>query len=251
MGNIADKTKYKIVLVCVLKDRRDLEILLQEKWYRIPLDHMPTREFSYLAFYQPLKFGPDGKRIIYYAKILGKRKRKRIELLPEEPNHPRANDIYMRLNISPAIRLVRAIKNIVPRRITFGFTTLDRLYRARDILELYSIARTEQILEKELKRSGIKYFSQKYAICANKRFRPDFVIFCQYGKIAIECDNKKAHSGPRQKSKDKMKDACLAKFGWSVIHFSENEILFDLKKCLVRIKQTVRRQGAQGVIAKK
>lgn len=233
----------KIVLVGVLKNKRDFEILMRKNWYRIPADFAPKRKFDYLAFYQPLEFGKHGKRIIYFAQVLNTRKSKRISLLPDEPNHPRANDDYIRLKVGKIHTLTRAIKNTIPRRIVFGFTTLDRLINSKNILELYNIAPTEQIFEKELKRSGIKYVSQKYVICGKERFRPDFLISCKNGKIAIECDNKKAHSSPRQEEKDRVKNACLKKFGWTVIRFSEHDIIFDPKKCLARIKRTIRRLG--------
>ena len=78
-----DKTK-KIVLVGVLKNKSDLNILLKEKWYRIPKAHMLKRQFDYLAFYQPASFGRQGKRIQYYARVLNYQTIKRKDLLPAE-----------------------------------------------------------------------------------------------------------------------------------------------------------------------
>lgn len=235
--------KNEIVLVGVLKNKRDFEILMRKNWYRVPADFAPKRKFDYLAFYQPLEFGKRGKRIIYFARVLSTQKIKRISLMSDEPNHPRANDDYIRFGVGKIRMLTRAIENTIPRRIVFGFTTLNRLMSSKDILELYSIAPTEQILEKALKKSGIRYVSQQYVSCGKKRYRPDFTILCKNGRIAIECDNTKAHSGVRQNIKDRIKDACLREFGWTVVRFSENEILFDLKKCLSRTKRTIRLLG--------
>ncbi len=233
----------KIVLVGVLKDERDFEILINEGWYRIPADHAPQRKFDYLAFYQPLEFGKSGKQIIYFARVLSRRKLKRIKLIPDEANHPRANDDYVRFGVDKIQKLTRAIKNIIPRRVIFGFTTLGQLYRSKNLLELYSIAPTEQIFEEALKRSGLKYASQRYVFCANKRFRPDFLIFCKNGKVAIECDNEKAHASPQQKTKDRKKDACLKDWGWTVIRFSENETIFDREGCLAKIQKLIHQLG--------
>ena len=66
----------KIVLVGVLRDKRDLNILLKENWYRIPVAQAPRRRFDYLAFYQPLLFCHQGKRIRYYARVLNYQKRR-------------------------------------------------------------------------------------------------------------------------------------------------------------------------------
>ena len=56
-------SKDGIVLVGVLKNKRDLGILLQKHWYRIPVRYLPKKKFDYIAFYQPLVFGRRGKRI--------------------------------------------------------------------------------------------------------------------------------------------------------------------------------------------
>ncbi|TSC55339.1 MAG: hypothetical protein Greene041679_635, partial [Parcubacteria group bacterium Greene0416_79] len=51
----------KTVLVGVLKSPRDLKILLEEKWYRIPVSFLPKRKFTHIAFYQPAAFDKEGK----------------------------------------------------------------------------------------------------------------------------------------------------------------------------------------------
>jgi len=236
-------TNDKVVLVGVLKNRRDFKLLMHKNWYRIPIDHAPKREFDYLAFYQPLEFGKSGKQIVYFARVLSRRKLKRVKLISNEANHPRANEDYIRFDVGKIRKLTRAIKNTIPRRVIFGFTTLDQLHRSKNLLELYSIAPTEQVFEMALKRSGFRYASQRYVSCANKRFRPDFLIFCKNGKVAIECDNKKAHASPQQKTKDRIKDACLKDWGWTVVRFAENEIIFNLENCLAKIQRIAHRLG--------
>lgn len=234
------------MLVGVLKSQRDLDILFREKWYRIPLVHAPKRKFDYIAFYQPLQFGKRGKSIHYYAKVLSLKRKKRLELLPEEKDHPRSKNIYIKINLGKIIPLSRPIKNIIPRRINFGFTSFDRLMTAKDILELYSIAPTEQIIEKELKKEGIEPKAQFYVpVNKKKRYRLDFAIFCKGGKIAIECDNKKAHNLKSQRKKDQIKDKVLQALGWKIMRFSEDEILFENKKCREKIKRQVFLLGGQ------
>ena len=96
--NSAD-SKKDLVLACVIKDKRDLDILLSEKWYRIPAAHMPKRSFKYLVFYQPALFGRRGKRILYYARVLSHQIIKRSVLLPDEPNHPGTDNYYFRFRV--------------------------------------------------------------------------------------------------------------------------------------------------------
>ena len=233
----------KIVLVGVLKDRRDFNILLTGNWYRIPMTHAPRRRFDYLAFYQPAPFGHQGKRIRYYTRVLNWRVIKRGDLLPDEPSHPRARDYYLQVRVGKIKKLPRPIRNIIPRRISFGFTTLNHLLKSKDILQLYNITPTEQIVEGGLEEAGIRVIPQYYVKGKQKRYFLDFAIFCQKGMIAIECDNKKAHSIPSQKKKDKIKNAFLRRHGWTVIRLSERDIVSDLRGCIVRIKKAIRKLG--------
>lgn len=233
----------KIVLVGVLKNKRDFNILLTENWYRIPITYAPTRRFDYLAFYQPALFGSQGKRIQYYAHVLNYQTIKRSDLLPDELNHNRAHDYYLQIRVGKIKKLSWPIKNIIPRRVSFGFTTLDRLLKSKNILQLYNVAPTEQIIENCLRRVGIKATAQYYVSSGKKRYCLDFAVFCRQGLIAIECDNKNAHSNLRQREKDKIKNTFLRRRGWIVIRLPEYDIVSDLNGCIVRIKMAVRGLG--------
>ncbi len=233
----------KIVLVGVLKNRRDLNILLTENWYRIPAAYAPTRRFDYLAFYQPTLFGRHGKCIRYYARVLSSRIIKRGDLLPDELNHLRAHDYYLWVRVGKIKELTRPIRNIIPRRISFGFTTLNHLLKSKNVLQLYNVIPTEQIVGEGLSRAGIKTIAQYYVLSGKKRYCLDFAVFCKQGPIAIECDNKKAHSSLRQREKDKIKNIFLRRHGWIVIRLPEHDIVSDLKGCIVRIKKAVRKLG--------
>ncbi len=239
------QTRDKIVLVGVLKDKRDLNILLAERWYRIPIAHMPRRQFKYLAFYQPALFGRRGKRIMYYARVLNYQIGKRKDLLPDEPNHPGADGYYLRFRLSKVKKLPCPVRNIIPRRISFGFTTLDRLLKSNDILQLYDVAPTEQIMKDALKRAGIRAVAQYYVSSGQKKYYVDFAVFCRQGSMAIECDNKKAHSGRYRQEKDKMKNAVLRRRGWTVIRLSERDIVSNLENCMIRVKKAIRKLGYQ------
>ncbi len=245
MKNGQKSSRKKIVLVCVLKDRRDLRILLKENWYRIPVAYLPRRKFTHLAFYQPAEFGRFGKRIQYYARISGSQTARRIDLLPRERNHPRAHDDYLRIEVAWVKKLECPIKNIIPRRVSFGFTSLKSLLKAGDILELYGVSPTEQIVERGLKRLGIKTERELTVSKRGKRYRLDLAVFCKNGRIAIECDNLKAHSDGVQLGKDKLKDEFLRRNGWHVIRLKESDITERLDACLVLVKKSVAGLGGQ------
>ena len=226
-------------MVGVLRRRNDLKILLQKHWYRIPLAFLPKRLFRYVAFYQPALFDKRGKRIEYYGRIRKVERIKRINLLPTEHFHPRAHDDYMKLQFFKITKLARPIKNVIPRRISFGFTSLARLLSSRNILELYGVSPTEQIIKKGLDRLGITS-QREYSISqGRRRYRLDLVVFCRRGAIVIECDNFKAHSGKWQIKKDKIKDRCLKRLGWRVIRLKEKDIIEGPSDCLNRVREVV------------
>lgn len=232
--------KREIVLVGVLKSKRDLRLLLCEHWYRIPTAFLPKRTFSYVAFYQPAIFGRNGKRIKYFARVIGREIRERVELLPNEPNHPRARDSYLKITFRRVLRLRKPVKNIIPRRIVFGFTTLRALKSARDILELYGVPKTEQILCKRLARSCIATIAEHTVSARGRHCRIDLVVCCRGGGIAIECDNNKAHTPKTQKQRDIRKDRFLSGLGWHILRFKEADIIERLDWCVAQVKKEIR-----------
>lgn len=237
--------EHRTVLVCVLKNKSDRRILLRNHWYRIPVAFLPKRKFTHLAFYQPASFGRSGKRIEYYARISRSKIVKRIVLLPKDKKHPWANNDYLKIELARVRKLVCPIKNIVPRRVSFGFTNLKTLLSSKNILELYGVTPTEQIVSRGLHRLGIKTAKEFGVSKGGKRYCLDFAVFCRRGYIAIECDNLKAHSGKTRKSKDKQKDIFLKRHGWRVIRVKEQDVIERLDYCLWRVEKAVKNLGGQ------
>ncbi|MCM3405936.1 endonuclease domain-containing protein [Cytobacillus oceanisediminis] len=56
-------------------------------------------------------------------------------------------------------------------------------------------------------------------------------------RIAIECDGKAYHSTPKQKARDRRKNAYLKENGWKVLRFSGSRITRDLKGIIARIEK--------------
>ncbi len=237
------RMRDRVVLVGVLKGKRDLEILRREHWYRIPAARIPGRRFTHLAFYQPAIFGREGKSMRYYARVRQSRTLLRKELLPRERTHPNAGEYYVRLRVGAIKRLARPIKNILPRRVSFGFTTLRQLRAAKNILQVYGVAETESMIQAALRRAGIPNVAQYYVSDGRKRYRLDFAVFCKKGRIALECDNRKAHSGARQVEKDRVKDAFLRARGWRVMRLKEDRIISDPDSCARGVRRAVRLLG--------
>src|SRR5262249_45846602 len=87
------------VLVALLPQPRDLEFARERSWYRVrpgaAIDRLgDLSRFRTLAFYQPDSFGDDQRCIRYRAPVLGYHRLTRAELLPEEPDHVRAQQMY-------------------------------------------------------------------------------------------------------------------------------------------------------------
>ena len=126
------------VLVAVVPSLADWERIQSEHWYRIPVTRAPRRlAVQYLAFYHTARFPELRWQIHYYAPVLRYNVASRRELLPEEPDHPRADTLYYRIDLGPLVALPHPIPSLKLRRITFISTTLDRLLGAREVAELW------------------------------------------------------------------------------------------------------------------
>jgi very-short-patch-repair endonuclease len=232
------------VLVGVLKDRRDLKILLRRRWYRIPVAHAPARRFSYLAFYQPASFGRRGKCIAHLAPVLGRMIAKRRDLLPDEPDHPRADERYWCVRVGKPLKLPEPVRNLAPRRVNFAFTTLRRLFEAHDILDVYGVPPIERMLQSELERARVPALPEFTVSCGKRRrFRLDFAVFCARGPLAVECDGTEYHSHPAQRRKDRARDQRLRKAGWTVLRLKEERIVADPASCARVVRNAAFRLG--------
>lgn len=127
------------VLVAVVNRPHDLEIARREGWYRVPLARLPRRfAADYLAFYQTAAFGPERWAVRYFAPVLRYTLLTRRELLPAEPEHPRAGDRYYRVELGPLAELPLPVPAARLRRVTFIATSFGLLRRARDVRELFA-----------------------------------------------------------------------------------------------------------------
>ncbi len=116
-------------LVVVVNRPADLSRATKERWYRIPLNRAPSRVAAeYLAFYQTGAFAAEERFVVrWMAPIRGYILATRRELIPEEPEHSRADEKYYKVLLDEPVLLPHPIPSRRLRRITFIPTTLGRL----------------------------------------------------------------------------------------------------------------------------
>ena len=127
------------VLVCIVTQPSDMQRICDAGWYRIPLIHAPRGlSVGYLAFYLTAAFNSQRWSILEYAQVLSISIARRYELLPEQAQHPRAQQRYLRFSLGALQRLAQPIPSRKWRRISFIPTTLEQLLSARDVSELWN-----------------------------------------------------------------------------------------------------------------
>lgn len=159
LSGIADTA---LVLIAVVPEPRDLDIVRLLGWYRIPLKSAPkVISVDYLAFYQGGNF-PEGQRwqIEYLAEVRGHELTTRAELLKDQPNHPRANEEYFKLQLGPLIPLPQPILAGDWKRVTFIYTTIQRIKAAHQLTDLPVHDEERSVLWQSLRERALK--SQEY-----------------------------------------------------------------------------------------
>ncbi len=239
------KCQPTVALVGIINRKKDWEILKEQGWYRIPVKNAPDNLFQmrYIAFYQTRVFGAEKWAVNYYARVKDIKIVRRIELLPDEPKHPRAQGWYYRINICELQRLPNSIPSRRWRRIVFIPTTLEKLLTAREINELYHTSPIEEKLYLALERTGLAPERQFYVRDESGGYFLDLAIFCDQGKIAVECDGASYHSGRKKAEQDRHRDNQLTALDWRVLRFSGKEIRQNVQECLRMVKRVVEKLG--------
>jgi hypothetical protein len=216
-----------LVLVAILKDKRDLEIARLLGWYRIPLKSAPkTVAVDYVAFYQTARFGDEKWAINYIAPVRGHELTTRAELLRTQPDHPRASQLYYKIQLGPLERLARPVPSRAWRRITFLYTTGERLLAARELNDLIVQSEERERLWKALYERGLR---------AEKQYQPqaggeiDLALLCALGQLGIRIGD------PPREVKDPGQ--------WQYLAFPEQALRTELPAVVATIEQAVERLG--------
>jgi hypothetical protein len=91
-----------------------------------------------VALYFTRALGEQRRAVHWYAPVRGHELLRRRDLLPDEPDHPRADQAYYAMQLGPLERLEPPIISLRWRRITFIETTWDPFQMAQEINELYA-----------------------------------------------------------------------------------------------------------------
>jgi hypothetical protein len=147
-----------LILVAVMTSLRDLEIARLLGWYRIPLRFAPkVVDVDYLAFYQTGAFGEAQRwQVSHVAPVLGHELTTRAELFRDQPDHPRANEEYYKVQIGPLQALPHPIPAGQWRRITFLYTTGTLLAQAATINDLVVQSEERQVLWRSLRERALQ-----------------------------------------------------------------------------------------------
>jgi hypothetical protein len=144
-----------LILIAILNNRRDFEVARLLGWYRIPLRFAPKIvDVDALAFYQTAEFREQKWSIRFAAPVRGVELVKRRDLFKDEPDHPRAGEEYYKLQLGPLEELPRPVVSRSWKRLTFLYTTGERLLNAREIGGLALTSTDRNVLWKALRDRG-------------------------------------------------------------------------------------------------
>jgi hypothetical protein len=183
------------VLVGIMNSRRDFAIARDEGWYRIPQRRAPdsTTEALVLAFYFTKAFGEEKWAIHNYAPVEGHELALRRDLLPGQPDHPRADEAYYKLQIGPLMKLDDPIPSLRWRRVTFIESTWDRFIAAEEINDLYVSG--DDGLYVTLKDDDLHPEREFLIREGGAEYVVDIAIPCRQGTVCIALGDRPAPAG--------------------------------------------------------
>jgi hypothetical protein len=213
------------ILVAIMNNRRDMAIAREQGWYRIPVKHAPRflDDVQWLAFYQTRVFDDEKWSINYYARLRGHELVTRLDLLPQEADHPRANERYYKLQLGPLQKRPTPIVSRRWRRITFFYTTGDRFQAAEEINDLFISGRAAEGLYVTLKEAGLAPERHYMVREGGVTYRAELVVPCRRGLVTVVVGDQPA---PRDS-----------------LRFSEADLSADPLACIRRIRAVVDQHG--------
>ena len=154
-----------LVLVGVVPRVSDLEIARVLGWYRIPVRRAPKMvAVDWLALYQTARCAGGRAGIYAIAPVLGHELATRAQLLHDQPDHPHVGEAYYKLQLGPLHVLPCPIVDGAWPRLTFLYTTGQRLLTAHSLKQLKISAPSErQALWRALRERAAAYAVQPSA----------------------------------------------------------------------------------------
>ena len=214
------------VLVAVMNRPKDFEIAQCEGWYRLPERRATAGAyFEYVAFYFTSAFAKQKWAIHYYARRLGHELVTRRQLLPDEPDHPRSDDRYYKLQLGPLQRRDPPIVSLRWRRIAFIHTTWDRFEAAEEINDLF--VEGDQFVDRlyhALRDSGLSPERQYPVQEAGAEYVAALAVPCREGVVTMDLAG--GESGRA-----------------ALLRFSPDKIDSDIGGCLSAVHQAISQRG--------
>lgn len=129
---------HDLLLIALLPNPIDLE-RAHMGWYRIPESYAPAAllKAKALAFYQPASFGTQRWQVAWWGMILELDTLLRRELLPDEPHHRRANEMYVRVRLSSLVPMKPPKRAKKGRRLLFVPTPWQIFQQAESLDDLF------------------------------------------------------------------------------------------------------------------
>jgi hypothetical protein len=199
------------VLVAIMNNRRDWARVQDEGWYRLPVKHAPpgTPDFDWLAFYFTKAFGDDRWAIHYYAPIQGHELVARRDLIPSEPDHPRAGAWYYALQLGPLEHKLPPIVANRWRRVTFIVTSGDRFMNAQEINDLFEQESPVGRLYVKLKEMGIQVEREWWIDEEGIAYVVNLAMPVEGGWLPVTFGDRPGPSGRLRFSSEAEPDVCL------------------------------------------
>ena len=214
------------VLVAVMNRPKDFELARCEGWYRLPERRATAGAFfEYVAFYFTSAFAEYKWAIHYYARRLGHELVTRRQLLRDEPDHPRADDLYYKLQLGPLQRREPPIVSLRWRRISFIHTTWDRFEAAQEINDLF--VEGDEFVDRlyhALRESDLTPERQFLVRESGTEYVADLAVPCHDGLVSI---------GVSQEGV--CRDVLLC--------FSPDAVVEDIEGCVAAIRLEVNQRG--------
>jgi very-short-patch-repair endonuclease len=248
---MTETTPHKNTLIGMVLRKQDLLTAQRESWYRLPVKSAPeivqSSALTTLALYQTKAFDEEKYSVRWWGTVSSIDRRKRGELLPNEPAHPRANEEYFVVRVHSFEPLPKPVLSRIPRRNPFITTTDERLFAARDYNDLFYGSPLEEKLWSALQKEGIpaqrELMVSKTVARKKQHFYLDFALFCKDVNVAIECDGNTYHNAPKDVRYDKDRDVTIQNMRWVVYRFTTDKITNHLDETVQHIKQAVRQYG--------
>jgi len=233
--------------VGIVNTKRDLQILEQERWYRVPDDVKLVRKElwppQWFAAFETVTTSASSQQVARYARVEGIELKSREELFPGEPAGMRSGRLYQQLRLGPIQALPEPLRPQRPRRTPFIQTTFEKLVTAEQFNDLFDDSPFEDRLWEALKKNNMEAERQWSVASDDGNFLLDFALFCRNRPIDVEVDGRPHHAVEKRSISDAARDRALAGKGWSVVRFRTTEIAQRLNYCMSRLSSTIVKCG--------